>query len=215
MLAKIGPLTKTSSRLPVETSSWMMSVPVMSAGIRSGVNWMRLKRSSRTRARVLISRVLARPGTPVIIECAPTIIEMITCSTTASWAMITLRNSRRISWYPCLSFSTCPASSVTTCPMFSISALSPKLSAISFQLSVSQRVHHVVHAILVGFVGLLDRHERVVRPLPVLADVVVVVDHHHQPPVVVAHPQILRYQVPRVGRGRKELRDVVEAVEDR
>ena len=34
----------------------------MSAGIRSGVNWMRLKRRSRTLASVLISRVLARPG---------------------------------------------------------------------------------------------------------------------------------------------------------
>ena len=40
----------------------MTSVPVMSAGIRSGVNWMRLKSSDRHLASVLIISVLARPG---------------------------------------------------------------------------------------------------------------------------------------------------------
>ena len=42
MLAKIGPGTKVQVRWPVVGSSSMMSVPVMSEGIRSGVNWMRL-----------------------------------------------------------------------------------------------------------------------------------------------------------------------------
>ena len=37
-------------------------MPVMSDGIRSGVNWMRLKSRSRISASVLISSVLARPG---------------------------------------------------------------------------------------------------------------------------------------------------------
>ena len=38
MFAKIGPGTKFIARRPVFASSWMMSVPVMSDGIRSGVN---------------------------------------------------------------------------------------------------------------------------------------------------------------------------------
>ena len=42
----------------------MTSVPVMSAGIRSGVNWMRLNDRFSVRASVLIISVLARPGTP-------------------------------------------------------------------------------------------------------------------------------------------------------
>jgi hypothetical protein len=50
----------------------MMSVPVMSDGIRSGVNWMRLNFRSRTRASVAISSVLARPGTPTIRLLPPT-----------------------------------------------------------------------------------------------------------------------------------------------
>ena len=41
-LAKIGPCTKVQVRWPETGSSSMMSVPVMSVGIRSGVNWMRL-----------------------------------------------------------------------------------------------------------------------------------------------------------------------------
>ena len=40
----------------------MMSVPVMSDGIRSGVNWMRLNFRSSTRAIEWMSSVLARPG---------------------------------------------------------------------------------------------------------------------------------------------------------
>ena len=45
-------------------SSTMMLVPMMSPGIRSGVNWMREKESSRLSARVLIRSVLPSPGTP-------------------------------------------------------------------------------------------------------------------------------------------------------
>ena len=51
-------------RLPVATSSSMTSVPTMSDGIRSGVNWMRLNLRLIASASVLISSVLARPGTP-------------------------------------------------------------------------------------------------------------------------------------------------------
>ena len=50
----------------------MMSVPVMSDGIKSGVNWMRLKFRSRTSAIVRMMSVLARPGTPTIKLLPPT-----------------------------------------------------------------------------------------------------------------------------------------------
>ena len=40
-------------------SSWMMSVPVMSEGIRSGVNWMRRKVRFRVAPRVWTMTVLA------------------------------------------------------------------------------------------------------------------------------------------------------------
>ena len=43
----------------------MTSVPVMSDGIRSGVNWMRLNDRSSAWASVLTMSVLARPGTPM------------------------------------------------------------------------------------------------------------------------------------------------------
>ena len=42
----------------------MMFVPMMSAGIRSGVNWMRLNFRSSTCASVRTRSVLPRPGTP-------------------------------------------------------------------------------------------------------------------------------------------------------
>jgi hypothetical protein len=45
-------------------SSSITSVPVMSLGIRSGVNWIRLKLQVSARASVEISSVLASPGTP-------------------------------------------------------------------------------------------------------------------------------------------------------
>ena len=51
-LAKSGPATKRKRRRPVCGSSSMISVPVMSPGMRSGVNWMRLnERSQRVRER--------------------------------------------------------------------------------------------------------------------------------------------------------------------
>jgi hypothetical protein len=69
--AKTGPFRNRNSRSPVERSSWITSVPVMSDGMRSGVNWMRLKlRSSVTagdplrcsaRARGPCSRRLRQP----------------------------------------------------------------------------------------------------------------------------------------------------------
>jgi hypothetical protein len=44
----------------------MMSVPVTSVGMRSGVNWIRLNVRPRASAKVRTNRVLAVPGRPVI-----------------------------------------------------------------------------------------------------------------------------------------------------
>ncbi len=70
-MAKIGPGANTIARRPL-ASSWMMSVPVMSDGIRSGVNWMRLNLRSSTFASVATSSVFASPGTPTIRLLPPT-----------------------------------------------------------------------------------------------------------------------------------------------
>ena len=60
--AKIGPRTKRNDRLPVARSSSTSSVPVMSPGIRSGVNCTRLKERASASATVDTSSVLASPG---------------------------------------------------------------------------------------------------------------------------------------------------------
>ena len=63
-LVKIGPGMNSNWYLPLAGSSLMTSVPVMSEGIRSGVNWTRRKVRSRVRARVRAMSVLPSPGTP-------------------------------------------------------------------------------------------------------------------------------------------------------
>ena len=75
----------------------MMSVPVMSDGIRSGVNWMRLNFSSSTCARVWMSSVFASPGTPMIRLLPPTNSVCSTSSMTSRWPMMRLCSSARIS----------------------------------------------------------------------------------------------------------------------
>ena len=59
-----GPGDEPNRARPVARSSSITSVPVMSDGIRSGVNWMRLNLRWTASASVLISSVLASPGTP-------------------------------------------------------------------------------------------------------------------------------------------------------
>ncbi len=90
MLAKIGPGRKVNLRRPVSGSSWRMSVPVMSAGIRSGVNCMRLKERCRIFDTVLTSSVLARPGTPTSRQWPRLNMAMSNCSMTSFWPTITL-----------------------------------------------------------------------------------------------------------------------------
>ncbi len=67
----------------------MTSVPVMSAGIRSGVNWMRLKSSDRHLASVEIISVLARPGTPSRMQWPRLNMAISNSSMTWSWPTMT------------------------------------------------------------------------------------------------------------------------------
>ena len=55
-------------------------VPVMSAGMRSGVNWMRAKSQPSTCASVRTSSVLATPGTPSISAWLPVKMAISACS---------------------------------------------------------------------------------------------------------------------------------------
>src|SRR5437899_2743130 len=66
----------------------------MSAGIRSGVNWMRLYWRCRARAMVLTSRVLPSPGRPSRSTCPPAISAIVTPRITSSWPTITRATSR-------------------------------------------------------------------------------------------------------------------------
>ena len=84
MLVKTGPSMNRNDRLPRSSSSSTF-VPVMSEGIRSGVNWMRLKLTSRISASVLTINVLARPGTPSSRQWPRVKIAANNCSITSFW----------------------------------------------------------------------------------------------------------------------------------
>ena len=71
MLPNTGPGANRNARLPVPGSSSINSVPVMSLGIRSGVNCTRVNVRSSARATVCTSNVLASPGTPMSTTCPP------------------------------------------------------------------------------------------------------------------------------------------------
>src|SRR3954466_1374455 len=85
---KIGPGMKRKARLPPTPSS-RTSLPRMSEGIRSGVNWMRRASSPSTVPSASTSLVLARPGTPPRIPCPPHSTVISVRSTTSSWPKIT------------------------------------------------------------------------------------------------------------------------------
>ena len=61
MFEKIGPGTNGRSACPVAWSWSMISVPVMSLGIRSGVNWMRLNFRCNACASVEIGQRFGQP----------------------------------------------------------------------------------------------------------------------------------------------------------
>ncbi len=107
MLAKIGPRTKRNSRLPVSDSSRTI-VPVMSDGIRSGVNWMRLNDTSRIWLMELTMSVLASPGTPMSRQWPRVKMAARICSMTSAWPTTTRRSwsSMRLRvWLNCVRYS--------------------------------------------------------------------------------------------------------------
>src|SRR5215475_7311899 len=87
--AKTGPAMKRKLRLPPGLSS-STSVPRMSDGIRSGVNWMRRASMPSTIPIVSTSLVLARPGTPTSRAWPPDRMVIRARSTTRSWPKMTL-----------------------------------------------------------------------------------------------------------------------------
>ena len=96
MLVNTGPSTKRKLRRPRSPSSNTF-VPVMSEGIRSGVNWIRLNWMSRMRASVLTINVLASPGTPTSRQWPRVKTAANICSITSVWPTITFCNSSCIS----------------------------------------------------------------------------------------------------------------------
>ena len=81
-----------------------MRVPTMSAGTRSGVNWMRANVPPTTRASVSTASVLATPGTPSSRQCPRASRATNMRSIIRSWPTITrltsnsARSSRVASW---------------------------------------------------------------------------------------------------------------------
>ena len=98
MFVNTGPRTNLMNRCPLEVSSSRISVPLMSEGIRSGVNWIRLKSRSSTPAREAMRMVLAVPGGPWIMQCPPASTAASTCSMASSSPTMIFRSSATI---PC------------------------------------------------------------------------------------------------------------------
>src|ERR1041385_2016257 len=212
-LAKIGPGMNTSLRWPLAGSSWMTSVPVTSDGMRSGVNWIREKRRSSARAREWISRVLARPGTPMSRQFPPASSATRVCSITASCPTMVLRSSATTRWRAAPRRSASAASSWWS----SAGAEEAIVTRRPFE-SAGHGVDDVVHAQLVRLVGEVDREEPGVREFPVLAHVEAVVDDRHHPllRIVVLEDAVeLGLDPPIIGMLEVERRDPVEGVEDR
>src|SRR5581483_4179656 len=78
----------------------MIILPTMSAGIRSGVNWMREYLRCSTRESVLKSVVFPSPGTPSNSTCPPARRQIRTPSTTSCWPTMIFPISLR-AWSSC------------------------------------------------------------------------------------------------------------------
>src|SRR2546428_116146 len=89
--AKIGPGRNVNSCVPVRSET-----PVMSAGMRSGVNWMRWNRTSRASASERTSSVLAVPGTPSSSTWPRASRHTTTSRVAASWPSTTDRMASRM-----------------------------------------------------------------------------------------------------------------------
>lgn len=79
ILAKRGPSINLNSLLLSR-----ISVPMISEGIRSGVNWIRLYFKSNVSEIAVTSKVLASPGTPISRQCPLLNIEINTLLMTSS-----------------------------------------------------------------------------------------------------------------------------------
>src|SRR5690606_9733168 len=141
MFAKIGPFTNRKRRAPVAASSSRISVPVMSLGTRSGVNWIRRNSSAIASAIERIMSVLARPGTPTSSAWPPASIAMRTSSTTCSWPMIRFPTSAR----SCL--ATARSASASARPVTPADA-TIVFDAILSPIRASPPPHHHDHAAL-------------------------------------------------------------------
>ena len=93
----------------------------MSAGIKSGVNWMRLNDRFSVSARVRTINVLASPGTPCSRQCPPANMPMSSCSITRFCPTMTLPSSPVILRYASLSRSTACSSEGSVAPAPSVS----------------------------------------------------------------------------------------------
>ena len=84
MFAKMGPARKSRRARPCSscTSVWL---PVMSAGMRSGVNWIRENSRSSASAITRTSSVLPRPGCPSTSTLPRVSSPTIACSTRTLW----------------------------------------------------------------------------------------------------------------------------------
>src|SRR3954464_682524 len=202
----------------------MMSVPVMSDGIRSGVNWMRLNFRSSTRASVWISSVLASPGTPTMRLLPPTKSVSRTSLTTSSWPMMSFRSSVMIRSRPAFIRSASATSSGDSRSMVSVTAEFKTASSAGGNGWARphpgrQPIHHVVDPELVRVVREIDRRDAGIGKLPVLTDVVVHVrDGEHPLRGIVVHEQapVARTELPAVNGRRRErlrVRDLEKRVE--
>src|SRR2546422_3138782 len=190
MFAKIGPGANTICRRPVAASSLMMSVPVMSDGIKSGVNWMRLNFRSSTCASVAMSSVFARPGTPTMRLLPPTNSVTSTSSTTSFCPTMRFSSSVMICLRPAFILSASATSSTesksavvssTFVPRGRTRGSAPTSGPTYVSALMNHPVHDVVDAELVRLVRLVDRFQTRIGKLPELRDVGVEVHHDQQP----------------------------------
>ena len=93
-LEKMGPGRNSNSRF----DGFQIDDPVTSAGIRSGVNWIRVISASVTRASDRASRVLARPGTSSMSTCPSASHPARTSSMTDRFPTMTFSTSATIAW---------------------------------------------------------------------------------------------------------------------
>src|SRR4051795_1139514 len=164
---------------------------------------MRLNSRSRMSASVLISNVLASPGTPVIRQWPPVNSAISTCSTTSSWPTMTLRSSVRIRSRPAATFS---ALTVATDESMRVSLMRESVDDFVDPHPIGQRGVFDVTGVVLG-----------VGPLPPVAHVRVEIDEHHRPAGIVEdRAQVLRDATafPRsTGKERTKTGDLRESVQ--